>query len=488
MRSLLIMLISFLFAIHQIDAIGQTYGAGACSAIPGTKTCADATPCKLDSSGATVCLTGASLPVGAVAVPQTCWQYTYQYACGASTVDNCRTYSANSTCSVSSATCGSTVTETGKCAQWIYTYSCLTTPAQTEQQTVCSSSSNLFNASLAPTPSVTNNNAAQVAVANEIARQVQVYGQGGGALFSGVSENCSKGYYGMKNCCTTTPSAAQPNSAVLGTALGNAANVVKFAGSSAIDAASPYVFDAMYSAGGYTAGLAQSMTSLSSVTTGSFGGFTTATGTNLSASGLNLGAYGMTFSTVGPTGSFGTGLINAGGTGMFGADTTFQLADNAFFTFNPYSFAASVAIQFAMQEVQKMMACTQQEQLLGTHRGANLSVYVNQECTSRVPIIGTCIAWQENYCSFNSILGKIINQQGKAQLGLNFSNCSGLTVSQIQSLNFSAMDLSQFTNQMTAKAQSSLPNARSTGSAMSKVVQDGGTKQSTNTGMSYPSK
>lgn len=486
MKKILYFIVSILFFIHQTCVSAQTYASGACSQIPNSQACVDATPCKTDSNGQTVCLSGIITPKGALSVPQTCWQYTYQYACSGGGTDSCTSYENNSTCSVSASSCASTVPETGKCAQWFYTYSCQTAAAQTTKQTVCSSSSSLFNTALTPTPAVTNGNAAKVAVANEIARQASVYGQDGSAIFKGVQENCHKGYFGLQNCCTSTPSAAQSNSAVIATAIGNAANVVKFAGSSAIDAASPYVFDAMYSAGSYTAGLAQSMTSLSSVTTGSFGGFTTATGTNLSASGLNLGAYGMTFSTVGPSGAIGTGLIDAGGTGLFGADMTFALADNAFFTFNPYSFAAAVAIQFAMQAIQEMMSCTQPEQLLAIHRGANLSVFVNEICTKKIPIIGTCLQWQDNYCSFNSVLAKIINQQGKAQLGLDFTNCSGLSVAQIQQLNFSSMNFSEFTNSMVAKAQAGLPNPTATAAAVSKNVNSGGTQQSTTTGTAYP--
>ena len=492
MRKFLIPLICFFFAIHQIDAVAQSYSAGACSPIPGSQTCADATPCKLDSSGMSICLSGVTLPSGALSVPQTCWQYTYQYACSGGGTDSCTSYENNSACSVSASTCSSTVPETGNCAQWLYTYSCQTAAAQTTKQTVCSSSSNLFNTALTPTPSVTNGNAVKVAVANAIAQQTQVYGQGVNTIFNGVSENCHKGYFGLQNCCSSTPSAAQSNSAVLGTVIGNAANVVKFAGSSAIDAASPYVFDAMYSAGGYAAGLAQSAQSVSAVTfdlaqSGQQLGQVISTGTSLSASGLNLGAYGFTYNSAGNA----LASQGAGGISGFLADTSIDIgeslgAGSGVLVFNPYVFAASVAAQFAVQAIEQMMACTQEEQLLGIHRGANLSVYVNEVCTNKIPIIGTCLQWQDNYCSFNSILAKIINLQGKAQLGLDFTNCSGLSIAQIQQLNFSNMNFSEFTNSMVAQAQANLPNPVATATAVSTNVQSGGTKQSTITGTAYP--
>ena len=106
------------------------------------------------------------------------------------------------------------------------------------------------------------------------------------------------------------------------------------------------------------------------------------------------------------------------------------------------------------------MQCSQQEQLLAMHQGANLSVYTGEYCSNQIPIIGTCIEYTDTYCSFNSLLAKLVNQQGKAQLGLPFNDCSGLTLNQISQIDFSKMDLSQFTAQMTSKAQAALPNTQ----------------------------
>ena len=54
--------------------------------------------------------------------------------------------------------------------------------------------------------------------------------------------------------------------------------LIMYAGKQAVDAVSPYEFDSMYSIGGYASGLANSMTTISGVTSGSFGGYTTAKG------------------------------------------------------------------------------------------------------------------------------------------------------------------------------------------------------------------
>ena len=58
-------------------------GFGSCTAVPSSQACIDATPCKLDSSGLMVCLKGVALPSGALGLSQSCWQYSYEYACNA---------------------------------------------------------------------------------------------------------------------------------------------------------------------------------------------------------------------------------------------------------------------------------------------------------------------------------------------------------------------------------------------------------------------
>src|SRR5258706_15099293 len=65
----------------QTIALAQTYPPGACTLGPNSETCVDTTPCKTDSIGITARLAGAPLPPGGISLPQTCWHYTYQYAC-----------------------------------------------------------------------------------------------------------------------------------------------------------------------------------------------------------------------------------------------------------------------------------------------------------------------------------------------------------------------------------------------------------------------
>jgi conjugal transfer mating pair stabilization protein TraN len=423
------------------QTLGQTFGPGACSLIPNSRTCVDATPCKTDSTGVTVCLAGTTVPSGGVRIPQSCWQYSYQYACATSTEDSCTPYENNIACSVISSSCQDFAQPSGTCDSWNYTYQCQTQAAQTTQQMVCSNG--LFNTNLFPTPTNTNNTFTQAAIAQEILREAQVYSKDGTEIFSGVHETCRKGYAGIQNCCKSLPG-AKSNSVVADIALGATGSVVKYAGEVAVDRASEWMFDAMYNNGLWT----DAMTSM--LSTGS-----DTLGTSLASSGFSVGAYGFSYSTVNTTGA---GLAN-GDTMLLGS------SDTGFLMFNPYVLVAALVIAY----LQSLSACSQEEQMLGMHKGASLSVYETEACTSS--FLGACLGYTDSYCSFNSVLAKIINTQGKAQLGLNPADCTGFTLAQLAQLNFSTMDFSEFAASLTQQALASVPTSPTINQAYTPIMQ-----------------
>lgn len=422
-----------------VNALAQNYAPGACTLIPGSQTCVDSTPCKTDSSGAQICLAGVALPPGSVAVTQSCWQYSYQYACSTSGANTCSTYQNNSSCSVTNSICQDK-TSTGLCDEWQYTYQCQTQAAVTQQQMVCGNA--LFNSALLPTPSNPNNNFAQAAVAQEILNEGATY-KSSGLLFTGVAETCTKGDYGLHNCCNSAPG-GKSNAQVAPTALGNAASVVKYAGSAAVDWASPYVFDAMYNNGIWTDGLMNSFSNGDNL------------GTNLSSGGLSLSAYGFTYSTVAPGAVSGF----SGGTVLAGNSST------GYLSFNPYVFVAMVVVM----EIESMMACSSEEQLLAMHKGSGLSTFINEYCSSS-SIFG-CTMNTDNYCSFNSVLAEIINIQGKTQLGMDISNCQGITPAQLSQIDFKKIDFSAFTQSLVQNAQNNAPTSTSLNNGYSPILQN----------------
>jgi conjugal transfer mating pair stabilization protein TraN len=226
----------------------------------------------------------------------------------------------------------------------------------------------------------------------------------------------------------------------------------------------------MFSSGAYTQGMVASMMSSSNVV---MQNGEQIVGTSFASGGLSLGAYGFTFGT----GAYAESAFSWG----------YTFAEGGYVAFNPYVFAAVVAIQV----VQTLAQCEQSEQVLGMHKGQNLSVKVGETCVQKIPLIGTCIKWQEGWCSYNGAFAKILGTQGRSQLGLGLdSSCTGLTVSQLQQLNWNAIDFSEFTAQITAQATRNIPNGQSVSSAYNQNLNNtpvNGVNANTKSGLGYPS-
>ena len=106
-----------------------------------------------------------------------------------------------------------------------------------------------------------------------------------------------------------------------------------------------------------------------------------------------------------------------------------------------------------------LLSCEDAEQVLAMKRDNRLCHGVGSYCSARLPIIRTCIETTETYCCFNSRLSRIINEQGRAQLGRGWGgaqgpDCSGFALAQLQALDFSRMDLTEF----YAEIAPTLPN------------------------------
>ena len=430
-----------------LSANAQNGTTPSCTYVPASKTCMDATPCKTDSAGNTACLSGVVGPSGSWSVAQTCWQYSYRFACAGATLDTCTAYENNNACSLLKSVCSDTVPSNGTCAQYDYTYSCITQAAQSSK--VMSCTSGLFNSSALAKPTTQTSTFQKAAIATEIANQASTYNTGGNNLFAGVPEQCKKGWGGLKDCCKTT-GGAKSNSEVINLIVGAGASTVKYAAEKAVDLASPFVFDAMYSSSQYTAGM---MTSMAAANTANIAANSEgiAVGTTFAANGLSLGAYGFTYGT----GSFDVYSSTSMIKGNIDISNALGMGDGSsgFVSFNPYVFAAMVVVQI----LQDLASCEQGEQMLSMHKGANLSVFVSGSCSATIPILGTCIEWTDRYCSFNSVLSKIVNTQGKPQLGLAVSDCKGLTQEQLGKIDFTRIDFSEYATAQASQAQSHLP-------------------------------
>ncbi len=95
--------------------------------------------------------------------------------------------------------------------------------------------------------------------------------------------------------------------------------------------------------------------------------------------------------------------------------------------------------------------CSAEEKGLAQAKEDGLTIELGQYCAEK--ILGICIRKKKSYCQFDSKMARIIQEQGKRQLGLDFGTkkdpiCTGMTPEQIQQLDFSKIDFSDFYEDM----------------------------------------
>ena len=110
--------------------------------------------------------------------------------------------------------------------------------------------------------------------------------------------------------------------------------------------------------------------------------------------------------------------------------------------------AGAIAVMSALA----LVGCARSVEGTAMKEGAGLCRSIGTWCSSCIRILGkcvTCIEHTTGKCCFNSKLARIINEQGRVQVGKGWGSgrnpdCSGFTIAQLQSLDFSAMDLTEF--------------------------------------------
>ena len=118
--------------------------------------------------------------------------------------------------------------------------------------------------------------------------------------------------------------------------------------------------------------------------------------------------------------------------------------------------------------------CSASERELAEERNAGNTHYLGRYCSRRT-FFGVCIRHSRAWCVFGSKLGRILQQQGRAQLGIGWSSCRGLTVAEIEGIDFARLDLSEFTENLmdgSMEPSVSLPDAGDTGTAMRTRIRD----------------
>jgi|GEM_PF-4208032 len=105
-----------------------------------------------------------------------------------------------------------------------------------------------------------------------------------------------------------------------------------------------------------------------------------------------------------------------------------------------------------------LLNCSSSEQLLQGHRNAGDCVEIGTYCSSSVNLGFTsiCVERTSGFCCFSSKLTRIIQQQGRPQLGIAWGppespDCRGFTPEELQRIDFSRIDFSDYYSDITAK-------------------------------------
>ena len=131
----------------------------------------------------------------------------------------------------------------------------------------------------------------------------------------------------------------------------------------------------------------------------------------------------------------------------FGVGASVSSTGSIALTFNPVFFAAAVIMYVVME----WLACEQEDKKTALRNKAGLCQHVGSYCSSKV--LGACLEKKQAYCCYVSKLAKLINVQGREQIGRSMGSaespdCSGFTAQDLDRVDFSKMDLTEFLDEI----------------------------------------
>lgn len=134
---------------------------------------------------------------------------------------------------------------------------------------------------------------------------------------------------------------------------------------------------------------------------------------------------------------------------------------NSKYTFNPWKKCCAGddgVLGFISQ-------CKPEEEQLAKYlkKSQNQAHYVGEYCAEKLKFPKICIRKKKTYCTFGSVLGRIINEQGRIQLNKGWGSpeepdCKGFTPEEFQKIDFDKIDMTEFTNSITEKVTNEVAN------------------------------
>ncbi len=389
--------------------------------------------CQLAESNC-VRTTPPTLPPGikpSVVAPDGCYERKDSYACiGGDFKSNCEEFANDPNCKLvdvrnSDGSANINGVQTATTKRW----ECMTAPGRERTIEDCSGQSFCMDGNCFDSGSPPDGDMLQVAVTMEAAREAgRYFDPNTFTLFRGEPRHCVEKL--LVNCCNKGSKSTQSNRSVMEEMGMEAA---KWLGKQAYDVGSKYVYDFMWDSGIFKDfaydGLADVASSASSAA--------------MAANFSKVGSfYGVTVWT-----GAASSIPAAGGLGT--VNSLFSVGGFNF-GFDPYSLAISLAIQVIM----KMMSCDEASIYTSTYKETGLCHYIGEYCSKK--FLGACTEQKHGFCCFNSKLAKLINEQGREQIGKGWGtaknpDCSGFRPEEFERLNFERMDLTEFYSEVVPR-------------------------------------
>lgn len=352
-----------------------------------------------------VCVDGPSVKmVDGVPVQRECWKYDNVFDCTSLQATSTCTNPAFGKCSQAGAVNCRLTDSTGHCLSASVDFSCKTAEAVYGPAVNCGAATFCPSGSCYDTSSPPDADFALSVAMLEAGREAGQYlDPMKRKVFVGYDNRCVRKLWGLINCCKGggTSAASSFNN------LSVAASAVGAVGKAAF---STYTYDALFTA---------------------------------DAPSVVIQGFEALFGT-----GFESGLAAVAAGDLSVANFLMEMVPG------PWTLAM-LAIQFS-----GLLECPESAQITAMKKDANLCHAVGDYCSKRV--LGSCVERTQTYCCFPSRLARIINEQGRAQLGQSWGSaqnpqCGGFTIAELQSLDFSRMDLSEF----YAEIVPTLPNLNS---------------------------
>ncbi len=95
--------------------------------------------------------------------------------------------------------------------------------------------------------------------------------------------------------------------------------------------------------------------------------------------------------------------------------------------------------------------CPAHELAIARERDAGRTVYLGERCVQR--ILNACLKRERGWCVFGSKLGRMLHEQARPRLGIDWSSCRGFLVAEIERIDFDRLDLSDFFRELADPAR-----------------------------------